>query len=81
MSPNPQLDAQGRLVHLLTTEGLPAEIIRHILDTAAQFVSVNEREVKKVPLLRGKSIFNVFFENSTRTRTTSRSPPSACRPT
>ncbi|MBX3672922.1 MAG: aspartate carbamoyltransferase catalytic subunit [Burkholderiales bacterium] len=70
MSPNPQLDAQGRLVHLLTTEGLPAEIIRHILDTAAQFVSVNEREVKKVPLLRGKSIFNVFFENSTRTRTT-----------
>jgi aspartate carbamoyltransferase catalytic subunit len=45
-------------------------MIRHILDTADQFVSVSEREVKKVPLLRGKSIFNVFFENSTRTRTT-----------
>ena len=65
-----QLDAQGRLRHLLTTEGLPAPMIRRILDTADQFVSVNEREVKKVPLLRGKAIFNVFFENSTRTRTT-----------
>jgi aspartate carbamoyltransferase catalytic subunit len=65
-----QVDSSGRLRHLLTTEGLPAEVIRHILDTADQFVSVNEREVKKVPLLRGKSIFNIFFETSTRTRTT-----------
>jgi aspartate carbamoyltransferase catalytic subunit len=65
-----QLGPDGRLRHLLTTEGLPAETIRLILDTADQFVSVSEREVKKVPLLRGKSIFNVFFENSTRTRTT-----------
>jgi aspartate carbamoyltransferase catalytic subunit len=65
-----QVDAQGNLRHLLTTEGLPAETIRRILDTADQFVSVNEREEKKVPLLRGKSIFNVFFESSTRTRTT-----------
>ena len=65
-----QLGPDGRLRHLLTTEGLPAEMIRRILDTADQFVSVSEREVKKVPLLRGKSIFNVFFENSTRTRTT-----------
>ena len=70
MSASLQLDAQGRLRHLLTTEGLPAAMIRHILDTADQFVSVNEREVKKLPLLRGKAIFNVFFENSTRTRTT-----------
>jgi aspartate carbamoyltransferase catalytic subunit len=60
----------GELKHLLTTEGLPAATITRILDTADQFVSVSEREVKKVPLLRGKSIFNVFFENSTRTRTT-----------
>jgi aspartate carbamoyltransferase catalytic subunit len=65
-----QVDSSGRLRHLLTTEGLPAEVIRHILDTADQFVSVNEREVKKLPLLRGKSIFNIFFETSTRTRTT-----------
>jgi len=65
-----QLGPDGRLRHLLSTEGLPAETIRLILDTADQFVSVSEREVKKVPLLRGKSIFNVFFESSTRTRTT-----------
>jgi aspartate carbamoyltransferase catalytic subunit len=65
-----QIGPDGRLKHLLTTEGLPAEMIRHILDTADQFVSVGEREVKKVPLLRGKTIFNVFFEGSTRTRTT-----------
>ena len=67
---NPQVGPDGRLKHLLTTEGLGAEIITRILDTAEQFVSVGERDVKKVPLLRGKTIFNVFFENSTRTRTT-----------
>jgi aspartate carbamoyltransferase catalytic subunit len=65
-----QVGPDGKLRHLLTTEGLPADLIRRILDTADQFVSVSEREVKKVPILRGKSIFNVFFENSTRTRTT-----------
>ena len=65
-----QIGPDGRLRHLLTTEGLPAETIGLILDTADQFVSVSERDVKKVPLLRGKSIFNVFFEKSTRTRTT-----------
>ena len=70
MTKSLQVDGEGRLRHLLTTEGLPAEMIVRILDTADQFVSVNEREVKKVPLLRGKSIFNVFFEGSTRTRTT-----------
>ena len=67
---NLQVGPDGRLRHLLTTEGLPAELIRHILDSADQFVSVGERDVKKVPLLRGKTIFNVFFENSTRSRTT-----------
>jgi aspartate carbamoyltransferase catalytic subunit len=67
---NPQLNARGELTHLLTLEGLPREIIVHILDTAASFVGVTERDVKKVPLLRGKSVFNLFFENSTRTRTT-----------
>jgi len=65
-----QVGADGRLRHLLTTEGLSAEMIRRILDTADQFVSVSERDVKKVPLLRGRSVFNVFFESSTRTRTT-----------
>jgi aspartate carbamoyltransferase catalytic subunit len=67
---NPQLNGHGELIHLLSIEGLPASIVNHILDTAGTFLSVNDREVKKVPLLRGKSIFNLFFENSTRTRTT-----------
>jgi aspartate carbamoyltransferase catalytic subunit len=67
---NPQLNANGELAHLLTLEGLPREIIVRILDTAGSFLGVTEREVKKVPLLRGMSVFNVFFENSTRTRTT-----------
>ncbi|MGQ0595719.1 aspartate carbamoyltransferase catalytic subunit [Aquabacterium sp.] len=67
---NPQLNKHGELIHLLSTEGLPKPIIHQILDTAEQFLSVNDREVKKVPLLRGKSVFNLFFENSTRTRTT-----------
>jgi aspartate carbamoyltransferase catalytic subunit len=64
---NPQLDKKGQLHHLLTLEGLPAEILWQILDTAKSFVGT---KVKKVPLLRGKSVFNVFFEPSTRTRTT-----------
>src|SRR5438132_22191 len=67
---NPQLNKHGELQHLLTLDGLPRDVILHILDTAASFVSIAEREVKKVPLLRGKAIFNLFFENSTRTRTT-----------
>jgi aspartate carbamoyltransferase catalytic subunit len=67
---NPQLNDKGELQHLLTIEGLPREILTHILDTATSFVGVTAREVKKVPLLRGKSVFNLFFEASTRTRTT-----------
>jgi len=68
---NPQLNKNGELQHLLTTEGLPAPILRAILDRAASFVSTAEgNEIKKVPLLHGKAVFNIFFENSTRTRTT-----------
>jgi aspartate carbamoyltransferase catalytic subunit len=67
---NPQLNDKGELQHLLTIEGLPRETLLHILDTATSFVGVTAREVKKVPLLRGKSVFNLFFEPSTRTRTT-----------
>src|SRR5438477_8428649 len=67
---NPQLNAHGELQHLLSVEGLPRQILVQILDTAESFVGVTEREVKKVPLLRGKSVFNLFFEPSTRTRTT-----------
>ena len=67
-----QLNSDQELRHLLSLEGLPKETLLQILDTAQQFVSVTnpDREVKKVPLLRGKSVFNLFFENSTRTRTT-----------
>ena len=70
LSSNPQFNPQGALQHLLTIEGLGAAMLRRILDTAESFVGVSEREVKKVPLLRGKAIFNLFFEPSTRTRTT-----------
>ncbi len=67
---NPQLNKDGELSHLLSIEGLPQRILTQILDTAESFMEVSAREVKKVPLLRGKSVFNLFFENSTRTRTT-----------
>jgi aspartate carbamoyltransferase catalytic subunit len=67
---NPQLNEDGKLKHLLSIEGLPKAILNQILDTAESFVGVAEREVKKVPLLRGKTVCNIFFENSTRTRTT-----------
>ena len=67
---NPQLNAAGELQHLLSIEGLPKRILTQILDMAEPFTEVSEREVKKLPLLRGKSVFNIFFENSTRTRTT-----------
>ena len=67
---NPQLTSDGKLKHLLTIEGLPKKILTQILDTAESFMGVAEREVKKVPLLRGKTVCNIFFENSTRTRTT-----------
>ena len=67
---NPQLNKHGELQHLLTIEGLKKSHIDHILDTASSFVGISDREVKKVPLMRGKSVFNLFFENSTRTRTT-----------
>ena len=65
-----QVDGHGRHRHFLTTEGLSAKAIGEILDTAESFISVGEREIKKVPLLRGKTIVNLFFEASTRTRTT-----------
>ena len=65
-----QVGADGKLKHLLTLEGLSREMIHRILDNAASFLNVSDRDVKKVPLLRGRSVFNLFFENSTRTRTT-----------
>lgn len=65
-----QIDEHGRLRHLLTTEGLPRELILEILDTAESFLDAGGRPGRKVPLLRGFTVFNLFFEPSTRTRTT-----------
>ncbi|HET7314554.1 aspartate carbamoyltransferase catalytic subunit [Salinisphaera sp.] len=70
MNTHIQLDAQGQLRHLLTTEGLPKPLLERILDTAESLVPEIGAPPKKVPLLRGKTVFNLFFENSTRTRTT-----------
>jgi len=67
---NIQLDKNGHLKHFLTTEGLGSDMLTRILDTAESFANVNQKSVKKVPLLRGKTIVNLFFEASTRTRTT-----------
>lgn len=55
--------------HLLDIEGLTRSEILHVLDTAEAFFEVSKRPVRKVPTLRGKTIINLFFEASTRTRT------------
>ncbi len=65
-----QLTEKGRLRHFLTVKGIPRELLLEILDTAESFAGVKDQAVKKVPLLRGKTIINLFFEASTRTRTT-----------
>lgn len=67
---NIQVNEHGRLNHFLTIDGLTPEILNEILDRAAGFTDFKTRNVKKVPLLRGKTIVNLFFESSTRTRTT-----------
>ncbi|MBQ7248471.1 MAG: aspartate carbamoyltransferase catalytic subunit [Deltaproteobacteria bacterium] len=55
--------------HILGTRQLSADDITLILDTAEQFREINLREIKKVPVLRGKTVINLFYEASTRTRT------------
>jgi len=67
---NIQLTKDKKLRHFLSIEGLPRAVLNEILDTAENFSSVADQAVKKVPILRGKTIVNLFFENSTRTRTT-----------
>jgi len=65
-----QLTADGKLRHFLTVEGLPPLLLEEILDRAQQFVSLPNKAQVQAPLLRGKTVMNLFFENSTRTRTT-----------
>ncbi|MGE5154749.1 MAG: aspartate carbamoyltransferase catalytic subunit [Bdellovibrio bacteriovorus] len=67
---NPQLDEHGHLKHFLTIEGLSRALLTQILDQAEGFLGVAQQAVKKVPLCRGKVVANLFFETSTRTRTT-----------
>ena len=67
---NIQLNSRGQLRHSLSINGLDREILTEILDTADSFIKVGERSVKNVPLLRGRTVTNLFFEPSTRTRTT-----------
>ena len=54
--------------HLLGIEHLSVDDIETILETAEAFIEVSSRDVKKVPALKGKTVVNLFFENSTRTR-------------
>jgi aspartate carbamoyltransferase catalytic subunit len=58
-----------KLKHLLGIRELSADQITHLLDTAETFLDVSRREIKKVPALRGRTVINLFFEPSTRTRT------------
>jgi len=72
MKGNRQTNSKGQLKHFLSIDGLTRDLLLEILDNAQNFTSLatQGRSVKKVPLLRGKTITNLFFENSTRTRTT-----------
>lgn len=75
LSPGPlparmQLTKDGKLKHFLTIEGLPPLLLEEILDRAEQFVTLPNKQQKKAPILRGKTVMNLFFENSTRTRVT-----------
>ena len=65
-----QLTPDGKLKHFLTVEGLSRDLLNEILDRAEQFVTLPSKAQKKFPLLRGKTVMNLFFENSTRTRIT-----------
>ncbi|MCK5901737.1 MAG: aspartate carbamoyltransferase catalytic subunit [Cocleimonas sp.] len=65
-----QLNAEGKLKHFLTIEGLPPLLLEEILDRAEQFLNLPNKAQNKAPILRGKTVMNLFFENSTRTRTT-----------
>jgi aspartate carbamoyltransferase catalytic subunit len=55
--------------HIITMDDLTPDEIVHILDTAESFAEINERRIKKLPTLRGRTVVNLFLEPSTRTRT------------
>ncbi len=70
MTSSLQLDQHGRLRHLLTMDGLPRQLLTDILDRAAHLAEATSGADKKLPNLRGRTIVNLFFEASTRTRST-----------
>lgn len=55
--------------HLLGLDGMSREDLLYLVDTAASFKEISERDIKKVPTLRGKTVVGLFYEGSTRTRT------------
>lgn len=61
---------EKRLNHFITIDGLKRDTLMQILDTTETFQVASDRQVRKFPTLRGKTIFNLFFESSTRTLTT-----------
>ena len=65
-----QLTHDSQLRHFLNIEGISKTLLNNILNTAESFIVVGTKEVKKVALLRGKTVVSLFFENSTRTRNT-----------
>ncbi len=65
-----QINAHGRLQHFISLEGLPRDLLETMLTRAESFIDFPTRTIKKVPLMRGKTVVNLFFEPSTRTRTT-----------
>jgi aspartate carbamoyltransferase catalytic subunit len=78
---NPQLNKHGELQHLLTLDGLPRSIITQILDTAAPFTEMAEREVKKLRCCAARASSTCSSRTARAPAPPSRSPPSACRPT
>ncbi len=67
---NLEVNEEGQLQHFLTTSAHSREMLERILDLTSTFIDEKNREIRKIPLLEGKTVVNVFFEPSTRTRTT-----------
>ena len=76
MGTNIQLDENGKLRHFLSIEGLDQTILTEILDTAESFTSVTDRTIKKVPILRGKTVANLFLKPAPAPAPLSNSPHS-----
>lgn len=70
MTSNLQIDDRGRLRHLLSIRGLSKPLLEEILNRALSHARIRDDGIKTIPLLQGKTVINLFFEPSTRTRTT-----------